>query len=128
MSREEIERIADTMDRLSGGVSDADVSMGNSLTCLQAYFKAGMEGIEREVSKPILAALEAHFDQVRTAMEKAFDAIKGAIPDLIAGWKEPPSPWACWHWSACRRWRRPPHPPYRGWWRWRSRWRFRWRR
>ena len=83
MSKQEFDSFADTMDRLSGGVDKDSVKMSESVFRLESYFHAGMEGIERAVSKPILAFLDAHMQQIEPKIEAAFASIREAVSETV---------------------------------------------
>ncbi len=84
MSREEFDKTGETIERLSGGVSESDVRMGESMGRLEAYFKAALEGIEKVVSKPILKYLEEHADEIAERLKQIVGYI---VEGIETAWK-----------------------------------------
>jgi hypothetical protein len=90
MSKEEFDKLANAMDRMSGGADEHSVKISNDFEVLSAFISKAFEGIERAVAKPILEFLSAHMKQgqavieavsvqIRTAISAAWDVIERRV-------------------------------------------------
>jgi hypothetical protein len=84
MGSDEFDKTADAMQRLGGTVDDSEVQMGEAMGKLEGYFKAAFFGIEKAVAKPILAFLEAHFNEIEPKIESIVGSLVTAISEA---WK-----------------------------------------
>ncbi len=79
LSKKQFDTLAETLDRLKGGMDDQTSAMGYSLNLLEGYFKAAMDGISRAVGQPVLQFLLDHMGEIEPKIESYANAIKSGI-------------------------------------------------
>jgi len=79
LSKKQFDTLAETLDRLKGGMDDQTGAMGYSLTLLEGYFKAAMDGIGRAVGQPVLQFLLDHMEEFQKKIEVVSSAVKDGI-------------------------------------------------